>query len=347
MATYKLMQDIEAEDKILGPLTLRQFIFALVGAFFSYLSFLSVTKHVAFLLLVFLPPALFCVFFAFPFGRDQPTEIWFLAKLRFWFLPRKRIWNQSGVKQLVTITVPKKVERILTNGLSQTEVKSRLNALASTLDSRGWAVKNVNVYSQPAVVGGDGDRLIDLSNFPQEVPDEDPAIAANDIMDPSSSPVAQKVGSMVDQSTQAHRQQLIDEMSAPMQPAPSSDGWFTGQGFTPQAVATSSPLPPVQAAVAQTVPLAQTPDEALISQQLRQHNNVLNEANEHLRTMRPLGQPSTPPASTSTTVTTSSDPAILSLASNDDLSVATLAHEAHKAKSEEDQPPDEVVISLH
>ena len=28
MATYKVIQDIEAEDKLIGPLTLRQFIYA-------------------------------------------------------------------------------------------------------------------------------------------------------------------------------------------------------------------------------------------------------------------------------------------------------------------------------
>src|ERR1035437_7327838 len=105
MATYKLIQDIEAEDKILGPLTLRQFIFALVAVFLFYICFILVTKHVLFLLVLFLPPALFCAFFAVPFGQDQPTEVWALAKLRFWFEPRRRLCNQSGVKQLVTITV--------------------------------------------------------------------------------------------------------------------------------------------------------------------------------------------------------------------------------------------------
>src|ERR1700752_5034677 len=112
MATYKLIQDIEAEDHILGPLTLRQFIFALVTAFLLYINFLCYAQHVAFLMVLFMPPALLTGFFAFPFGRDQPTEIWALAKLRFWFKPRQRIWDQSGVKELVTITVPKRVERI-------------------------------------------------------------------------------------------------------------------------------------------------------------------------------------------------------------------------------------------
>src|SRR5665213_2597510 len=107
MATYKVIQDIEAEDKILGPLTLRQFIYGLISIFFFYICFLCLTKHASFLLILFLPPALFTAFFTFPFGKDQPTEIWALAKIRFLFKPRQRIWDQSGIKELVTITVPK------------------------------------------------------------------------------------------------------------------------------------------------------------------------------------------------------------------------------------------------
>src|ERR1039458_8866894 len=173
MATYKLIQNIEAEDKILGPLTLRQFIFALVATFFAYLCFISIVKHVFFLLILFLPPLLLTGFFAFPFGGDQPTEVWALAKLRFLFKPRKRIWDQSGVKELVTITVPKKVERVYTDGLSQTEVQSRLKALASTIDSRGWVTKNVNItnYAPNPLIFASSDRLVDISDIPVTVPD--------------------------------------------------------------------------------------------------------------------------------------------------------------------------------
>ena len=32
MATYKVPQDVEAEDKLLGPFTFRQFIYLLVSA---------------------------------------------------------------------------------------------------------------------------------------------------------------------------------------------------------------------------------------------------------------------------------------------------------------------------
>ena len=63
---------------------------------------------------------------AAPIGKDQPTEVWLLARIRFFLKPRQRLWNQDGMSQLVTVTAPKKEERVLTDGLSQTEVRSRL-----------------------------------------------------------------------------------------------------------------------------------------------------------------------------------------------------------------------------
>jgi hypothetical protein len=334
VSQYKLIQDIEAEDKILGPLTLRQFIFALVAVFLFYICFILITKHIAFMLVVFLPPALFCLFFAVPFGRDQPTEVWALAKVRFYFKPRKRIWNQSGVKELVTITVPKKVERVLTNGLSQTEVKSRLRALADTIDTRGWATKNVNtnLYNQPMAIT-DSDRLIDIGSLPQEVPAEEmPAV--NDIMDEANNPIAQQFETMIDQSSRDHRQQLIDQLNSVPQPAapqPSgaaaaSSSWFVnpGQAATvsamPMQAATSTggpssidPAPIVINSPAAPEPPEPTADEkadeAAISAQLSANASSQQVPFGHLRTLQPLGSKPVPapiPASEPTAAGTGS-----------------------------------------
>ena len=149
MATYKVIQDIEAEDHILGPLTLRQFIYALVTIFFGYLSFVVIDKHVFFMLLFFVPPGVLFGFLAFPFGRDQPNEVWALARLRFILKPRRRLWNQSGAKELVSVTAPKREGRQLTNGLTKAEVNNRLQALALMIDSRGWAIKNLATKPNP------------------------------------------------------------------------------------------------------------------------------------------------------------------------------------------------------
>lgn len=356
MATYKLIQDIEAEDHILGPLTLRQFIFGLVAAFCWYLSFVLFVRNVYFLLIVTVPPGLFCTFFTIPFGRDQPTEIWALAKLRFLFKPRRRIWDQSGVKELVTITVPKKVERVLTKGFSQTEVQSRLKALANTLDTRGWAIKNIdagaytpgNRFNQQPQ---DSERLIDIGAAPQEVPSYD-VQASDDILDITSSPVAQQFQTMINQSSAQHRQHIIDELgstgaapSAPPQaasPVSQASDWF----MNPPASALN-PAP-----------------QAAVPAQLPQLPAKQSMAYSHMRTLQPLGQQSAPvqtaavpaapaaiaqqtPNSGTSSGASAPDPAILSLANNNDLNVSTIARQAYKATHEEEPPQDEVVISLH
>jgi hypothetical protein len=157
---------------------------------------------------------------AAPLGRDQPTEVWLAAQIRFFLKPRKRIWDQSGLKELVTITVPKKVEHIYTDGLTQQEVRSRLNALADTIDSRGWAIKqaNLTMASTPAYAGFSSDRLVSASSLPQSVPDIN-VTAADDILDATSNPTAQHFEQMVQASTQAQKDTAIARMDAARQAA--------------------------------------------------------------------------------------------------------------------------------
>lgn len=355
MATYKLIQDIEAEDKILGPLTLRQFIFALVASFFAYLCFISIAKGAFFLLVIFVPPMLLTGFFAFPFGGDQPTEIWALAKIRFWFKPRKRMWDQSGVKELVTITVPKKVERVYTDGLSQTEVQSRLKALASTIDSRGWAIKNVNItnYAPNPLAITNSDRLVDINAVPEAVPDTI-VQATDDMLDERNNPIAQHFDNMINQSTQMHRQQLVAQMNAtntiqsPTNSAVPTPTWFfMGNSGSPGITASLTPTP---------VPTTTPADDAELAAKIHAKNNSRQASYGNLRTLKPLasGQnsttPTTPissvPQQPTAEVTAPSHPAILALANNDDLNVSTIAREAKKAKGDVARD-GEVVISLH
>lgn len=387
MATYKVLQDIEAEDKLVGPLTLRQFIYAAVTAICLYISFLLATKGAAFLLVIFVPPALVSGFFAFPWGREQPTEIWALAKLRFMIKPRKRIWNQSGVKEMVTITVPKKIEPIYTNGLSQTEVSSRLHALADTIDSRGWAIKNVQTGAPiPTPIIGqnpaDSDRLVSVNILPEVQPLAD-VPAADDMLDEQNSPIARQFDQMIKQSNAEHHERIMQEISqaqaAPPTPAPTpvpaqptttpADYWFLNQGPTvgnAQTIRPGATVPPSVAAAQATAA-----EEAALSQQLKeQSKESIQISYGHLRTIQPLSQqhqmgtpapqatakPAGPTPTTSNPVTTPApeptktatppvthqpNPATLKYVNNDDLTVATIARQVNE------NPPDEIVISLH
>jgi hypothetical protein len=314
MSTYKVIQDIEAEDKLIGPLTLRQFIYALTAALFGYLTFLVSTKGAIFMAIIFFPLAVLCLFFAWPWSRDQPTEVWALARIRFMVKPRKRIWNQSGIKELVTVTAPKRVEQMLTNGLNQSEVKSRLKALADTIDSRGWAIKNVNVsmYGQPALVMSDpnSERLVSLSSLPQPVSNVD-IKASDDMLDVKNNPVAAQFDTMIAASAKAHHEQIMERMrsdtppaGAPVPPPPAQpmqtpqqqNYWFLNEPtqatstlpqdavtFNTQVVApgTSTSDLPVSAA-------NPTPDEENFIKQLKNEPVFSPNMHGHLHVIQPL-----------------------------------------------------------
>ncbi len=381
MAVYKVIQDIEAEDKLLGPLTLKSFIYAAIAGVLIFIDFrllvaggpIYVRLVVAFILLM---PALLLGVLASPLGRDQPTEVWLLSHIRFILKPRNRSWDQTGLDKLVTITAPKRAELHLTKEFSQNEVQSRLQALATTLDSRGWAVKNsaVNLSNQPSYTGSDdntSDRLITPTAEPAQVIDVHPS---DDILDEQNNVTAQHLSEMVTAADNQRKQAVADKLNAAREqaqkaskkaaaatPAPkdtrfldgsttSGDTVFIGRNVvTPQAESSSKSD--------STIPSAE--DEAILAQIHKRdeeihrlsasfHSKAKNAAPKDTQTAAPA--PRTQPVKApQNTVTAAPAAAKLELAqSGNDLSVASIAHLANRTREEVRQiGPGEVEISLH
>lgn len=249
MAQYKVIQDIEAEDKLLGPLSLRQFIYAIIVVVLGFIAFKLITVQWYFAI-PFLPPMLFFGLLAAPIGQNQSSEVWLLAKIRFFVFPRLRIWNQTGIEELVHITVPKKIEKYVTKGFSKDEVRSRLNALANTLDTRGWAIKNVSpeVFQRATAYGAQqqSDRLIDINSIPQTNGAQE--LPGDDLFDTQSSPLARMTSQNIKASDELHRQQLMSNMQNQIaatqqsQPAPSQP---QAQPATPDLAIPTVSVPPV------------------------------------------------------------------------------------------------------
>jgi hypothetical protein len=296
--------------------------------------------------------------------------------------PRIRTWDQSGVQELVTITVPKRDVTQYTNNLSQNEVTSRLQVLAKTIDSRGWAIKgpNVNAYSPSGVIADQfSDRLVDASSLPQEVADND-VYASDDIMDAQNNPLAQHLDQMITSSSQTHRQAVLDKMDAARAPAatvepavgmPAPNYWFINQPDPAQMPGIAPTVDPGTLPALQTSSTDLSPEEkALLEQLHREQAQPPAPAYGHMRVIQPLSvqaqqqqaQKSPPvavparplkpvvvapiyaPKTVPAPVTASPSPAILELASNNDRDVASLAREAN-ANAKKDEP-DEVVIKL-
>jgi len=208
MAVHKVPQDVEADDKFLGPLSFKQFIFFGGAGIGAYLTFLTLTKVWPISIFFALPTLVFCAL-AFPWSKEQPTELFLASRIRFLIKPRKRIWNQSGIKDLVNITVPIRAVHIYSDGLSQGEVHNRLSALATMVDSRGWAVKNIhNTFGTE----DSSDRLV---SAPTMIDEKSSIVdSATDVFDDSTGTIARQFDTMIEQSEQERRSatmRLVEE----------------------------------------------------------------------------------------------------------------------------------------
>lgn len=379
MAVYKVIQDIEAEDKLLGPLGLKQFIYAIVAFAFAFLSFkiatLSALGPVRWpILLLFLIPMFIFGVLAAPLGGSQPTEIWLLARLRFMLKPQKRIWDQSGMRELVTITAPKRLAKQYTDGLSQREVRSRLNALATTLDSRGWAVKNVNVnsFSQPGYFSEDEqtDRLITTDSLPQTVPIVD-VRPEDDILDAQSNATAHHLDRLMQESSAKVKLQALGKFNSTRAqekpnatPTQAPDFWFMHQSaqapqvnrpgevmFSTPIVARPSDTPTDQTLSAASSSINITPDqEAAMLNSIQKTKGRRKLGLEHLPTLDPSGKVVAKKAPVKK-LTPEQQTAIISLADNDVYSIATVAKEAKRQIAPKppvaEQNNGEIVVQLH
>jgi hypothetical protein len=323
MATYKVPQDVEAEDKLLGPFSLRQFIFILL--FFG-------TAWVAFLLAQITPPlALATAPFLVAFGtlgfvqrKDQPVEVYLAALIRYYMKPHRRIWDQEGYDQRVIITAPKIIEIIRTKNITQSEVSTRLSSLAKIMDSRGWASKGLDTLPS--------DRLM-TTQAAGPTPDEEP-----DMMDDRAD-VSQKFNDLLQKQQETQREAAIERMRnpPPTPPAPTIAQQQViavppGQAM---AAAPGEPLPdlhynPYPNQMHQQVVLPIEEQQRLAAQQAAVvAAQVATTPAEQVQ--QAPQEPVTPPVS----------PDTIRLAYNDDLTVSALAREAHQL------PTEEVVVSLH
>lgn len=91
-------QFIENEDKIIGPVTVRQFLICLVGAGVLFVEYKLLTT--AYFVLAALVTA--AVFGAFGFLKinGQPFHIFFLNFLQTQIRPPLRVWNKNALIQV-------------------------------------------------------------------------------------------------------------------------------------------------------------------------------------------------------------------------------------------------------
>ena len=328
MAVYKVPQDVEADDKLIGPFSFRQFIYLIIVALAGVAAW-GLSQLFLPLAVIPLPVIIFFGALALPLRKDQPMEIYLAAMVSFYLKPRKRLWDADGVESLIEITVPKTIEFQRTKNLSQGEAQERLGYLADIVDSQGWAVRGQGVQAPNSAMNSD------VYFEAQQV---------EDVLD-SGNTVAQSLEVMIGQSDAKRHQDMIDRMhqpptttpvpvvqSQPVVPNPYDAFTSQQQPFTKTTPPTSGPPPTFN------------PYPTDIQQSVIQPIGINTPSPDPVTP--PVAQP-TPTAQTTTQTTSEKpvSPGIMNLANNADLSIETIAREAHRIKEKEDMS-EEVVISL-
>ena len=140
MATYKVPQDVEAEDRLLGPFTFRQFVYLLIAAIAGALA-AALFQIFPLLALLPAPVIFFFLVLALPLTKDQPMETYLAAIVSFYMKPNKRFWRPGQGETTIQITAPKIVEKSRTRDLSEEEASHRLSFLSNLIDSEGYAIR--------------------------------------------------------------------------------------------------------------------------------------------------------------------------------------------------------------
>ncbi len=98
---FKVPQDVQREDQIIGPLTLRQLIIVAVGGGMAYMIYVQLSK--TYYTEVWLPPVFIIsaltVALAFLKIHGLPFHEFLMHFIEYKFLPKKRIWIQKTGNQ--------------------------------------------------------------------------------------------------------------------------------------------------------------------------------------------------------------------------------------------------------
>jgi hypothetical protein len=341
MASYKVPQDVEADDKLIGPFSFRQFIYLIIVAMAIALGWALAQLFIP-LAIIVLPVVVFFGALALPLRKDQPMEIYMAAIVSYYLKPHLRKWDPEGVETLIEIAAPKTVEVQRTKDLTQYEARERLSYLANIVDTGGWAIRGVQ-----APLGATSSVTNDVYMEAQGV---------TDVLDTNTA-VAHTIDQMMNQSAARMHEQAKERMMAAaaasepvLAPAPAPTI------IPQQPVAPAVPQKPYQAPQPVRTPQQtyQIPDQPQPEPQHLEYNpyptfhqsiiqplnDVAHEAKDDI--VEPVA-----PEPQKATSDNPIAPDIMNLANNPDFSIETIAHEAERIqKKAETKPSDEVFISL-
>lgn len=358
MAVYKVPQDVEADDKLIGPFSFKQFIYLMIAAMGIGIAY-GLYRLLIPLAIIPVPVILFFMILALPLRKEQPMEVYLAAVVSFLTKSKVRLWRPDGIESLIEVIAPKVNDRFHGKGYSEDEVRKRLSYLADIADSHGWSVRGVGSPK--------------ASILKEELYNE--AQLATDFLDETGDR-AQNISNLLQENNNKRRQEIVDRMQKPadLVPAPLQTATsisYDIPGYTPSdpyqklvsplytpmsAIQPASededirlvvnPYPAINQSIIS--PLGDQPTVSQASPSAVQPDPVvINQDDSQTQTNAPVQDAPIPPPPEP--IEEPISPAIIDLAHNHgDLSIETLSREAKRLKQKELvlKENEEILISL-
>ena len=131
---FQVPQKIDLEDKVIGPLTIKQFLYLLAGGMLDYIWFRFFNFTVFFLLA--LPTTVLFVALALARVQDQPFPQFLGSLVLFVLRPKQRTWGREAPLPKLMVTTPNATKELEPEKKNINE--GELAKLASILDTKGW-----------------------------------------------------------------------------------------------------------------------------------------------------------------------------------------------------------------
>ncbi|MBR3365747.1 PrgI family protein [Candidatus Saccharibacteria bacterium] len=340
MAQYKVPQDVEADDKLLGPFTFRQFVYLMIMGGMIALA-VALFQIFPFLALLPLPIAIFFAVLALPLKKDQPMETYLAAIVSYHLRPRNRFWNPGQRESTIQITAPKVIEQPRTRNITGEEASTRLSFLANVVDTEGNSLRT-SVPAQP----------MQPAFYTEN-------ISTPDVLEPKR---PDQLTQIMTNNQNSQRTEIINQMRASFaaQSNPGTAGYIPqpAQTTTPAAparTATPAPMPaPAPTPVQTTVPILPAPAEPAAPAESaipmgtprpapEEQPEVVLPTPEELAAIEPLKSDVViTPDLVAMKRAAENKARLAELAKNKEFSVATIAKQANRINKD-----DEVYISLH
>lgn len=132
---FSVPQFIDIEDRIIGPLTLKQFLYFLGAAAIIFVLYTFLTTP--FLIITGVPVAGIAAMFAFYKPNGRPFTVFVGSILRYITRPRLYMWERTAQNREIDEVAPTKKEVISEEEVVHEVSESRLQQLAWVLDTSG------------------------------------------------------------------------------------------------------------------------------------------------------------------------------------------------------------------